>query len=105
MIVGIKDGDPVRLLDHLHADVDKDVRQPSGPALVARDRSGDAAQLDFAVSLYGLRRFGLQDRIAVVADKLEEAARERTGPRRQRPTVVTEKLPHARLVKNGARTR
>ena len=42
VIVKIKDRDLVRLLQHLHAEIPKNVRHGFGPALVARGRIAHA---------------------------------------------------------------
>jgi hypothetical protein len=93
VLVGIQDDDPGWLLDHLHSDIRKRERHPSGPTLGSRVRSVSAAQLDFAMFLHGFRRTRLQNRIGVVADQSEKAAggvgcaqpvRDRAGSRQGR---------------------
>src|SRR5580704_1719029 len=74
MIVDIKDGDPIHLLDHLHAHVRENEGHSSGPTLVARGRIAFAAQGDFAGSLHDLDRLGLQDGIGVIAHQLQYVA-------------------------------
>ena len=51
--------------------------------MVARVRIADALQPEFTVPFHDLRRLGLQDRIGVIADKLEDVAGA-VRPRRQR---------------------
>src|ERR1700719_1347087 len=70
MIVPIKDGDLVRLLEHLHSPIPKNVGHGFGPTLVARGRSAHAASLPFAVLPAHFRRRGFQDRIGVIADQV-----------------------------------
>ncbi len=68
MIEDIQDGDAVRPLEHLHAEIIKDERHPAGPALIDRIRSRAGVQLFFGVRLHDIRRPGLQDRIGVIAN-------------------------------------
>src|SRR6516164_5847120 len=70
-IVGIEVG----LLDDLDADVPKYERDPAGPTLIARKRGRHPGRLDIAMLFNGLRGFGLQYRIGVIADKLIEVGR------------------------------
>src|SRR5712675_302954 len=74
MIVGIKDGDLVRLLQDLDCTTRKNKRHTSGPTLVARAGKTHAGQRHFAELLHDLRRPRLQDRIGVIAYKLNEIA-------------------------------
>src|SRR5882757_331390 len=74
MIVGIKDGDLVRLLQDLDCTTRKNKRHTSGPTLVARAREAHSGQRYFADLLHDLRRPRLQDRIGVIADEFEEVA-------------------------------
>src|ERR1700686_5370009 len=74
MIVVIKDVDLVRLRQDLDCTARKNKRHTSGPTLVARAREAHSGQRYFAELLDDLRRPRLQDRIGVIADKLEEVA-------------------------------
>ena len=74
MIVGIKDGDLVRLLHQLRWAIRKNERHAFGPTLVARVRIAYAVQPEFSVLFHDLRRLRLQDRIGVIAVKLEDVA-------------------------------
>jgi hypothetical protein len=65
MIIGIKDGDLVRLLQQLRWAIRENERHPCGPTLVARVRIAYPLQPEFTVPFYDLRRLGLQDRIGV----------------------------------------
>src|SRR5260370_886285 len=76
VILVIKDRDLARLLEHLHSEIPKNVWDGFGPTLVARDRSGDAAQLDLALLPHGLCRPWFQDRIGIIAHKLAAVAYE-----------------------------
>src|SRR6516162_7938316 len=74
MIVVVKDGDLVRLLQDLDRTTRKDKRDTSGPTLIARAGEAHAGQRYFAELLHDLRSPRLQDRIGVIADQLEEVA-------------------------------
>ena len=72
VIVGVEERDLVRLLQHLHADVEENERHAAGPALIARRRVVDAGSRDLAVLFYDVRGMRLQDRARVIADQLED---------------------------------
>src|SRR5262249_32666305 len=74
MIVAIKDGDLVRLLDELRWAIGKNERHPCRPTLVARVRIADAIEAEFTVPFHDLHGLRLQDRIGVIAGKLEDVA-------------------------------
>ena len=59
MIVGVKDGDLVRLLEHLHSIIDENEGHLLGPTLVARGRIALAGQRNLAELLHHFRRLGL----------------------------------------------
>ena len=70
VVIGIEDRDPVRPLQHLHADVPQDKWHAAGPALVARRRIGHAGRRDFTVLSDDIRSVRLEDRVRIVADEL-----------------------------------
>jgi hypothetical protein len=74
MIVGIQDKDLVRGLYYLRWAFRKIERWPSRPTLVARVRVADAIDPEFSVLFNDLRRLGLQDRVRIIAVKLEDIA-------------------------------
>src|SRR5882672_12591559 len=74
MIVAIKDGDLVRLLQQLRWAIRKNERHPCRPTLVARVRIAYAIEPEFTVPFHDLHRLRFQDRIGVVAGKLEDVA-------------------------------
>src|SRR5207253_7594520 len=74
MIVVIKNGNLVRLLQDQDGATCKHEWHPSRPTLVARARKSNASERHFAELLHDLRCLRLQDRIGVIADKLEEIA-------------------------------
>src|SRR3981189_669547 len=74
MIVAIKDGDLVRLLQQLRWAVCENERHPSRTTLVARVRIAYALQPEFTVPFHDLRCLRPQDRIGVIAGKLEDVA-------------------------------
>src|SRR5262245_21247030 len=94
MVAQVEENDPVRQLQHLHAVLEKDVRDPRGPTLVARRRIGLPSERDFAVLPQDLGGVWLENWTGVIADKLvgvadavSRAARpvdDRPGPRRRR---------------------
>ena len=105
VIEDIEKRDHIRLLEHPHAEVPENKRHAARPTLVARIGSRPAAQLDIAVRLHGLRRPRLEDRIGVIADELRVVADEwnvRTG---KGAPIIVHRLPPARLVRHGTRTR
>src|ERR1019366_889815 len=71
----INENDLVRLLQHLHAGLEKNVGHPGGPAPVAWSWVGHIGQRGFPTSFYDRRRLGLQDRIGVITDKFGGASR------------------------------
>src|ERR1700680_1277950 len=71
MIDLIYQGDLIGLLEHLHANR-KNEGYPVGPTLVARIVKAKVSYRHFAELLHDRRRLGLQDRIGVISDKLED---------------------------------
>ena len=76
VIFVIEEGNLAGLLEYLDCRGGKNEGYPAGPTLVARRRIADAGQRHFAVLLDDVRRLRLQDRVAVVADKLAVVARD-----------------------------
>src|SRR5207342_345882 len=58
VVKGVKYGDFVLLLEHLHAEVPENVRYTSGPTLVAWCRVGRSGQRDFTVFSHNFRCLG-----------------------------------------------
>src|SRR5215470_4750109 len=74
MIRKVNDCDFVRRLDHLYAEVPKDVRYSSRPTLVGWGWINRSGQRDFTVIFHDFCGFWLQDRIGIIADKLTPVA-------------------------------
>src|SRR5215469_4744880 len=74
MIVAIKDGDLVRLLQQLRWAICENERHTSRPTLVARVRIAYALYPERSVPFHDLRCRWLQDRIGVIAGELEDVA-------------------------------
>ena len=104
VILVIKYRDLVRLLQHLNCHVSKNSGQSFGPTLIACARIGHATQLVFAAPLHLVRRHGLEDGIAIIADQLGGGVYKRGGISWQRPAVDIEGLSLPYLVGHRART-
>src|SRR5215510_1256406 len=89
----IKQGDLVRLLQHLHSKIEEDEGYGLGPTLIVRSRRSRTAYLGFTALLQDFCRPKLQDWTGVVADQLPGIAHSclRSGPQ-------------ARPVRNRTRT-
>ena len=75
IVLIVDDGDSVLLLQHLQSKLHgQGEGRVIGPALVRSVRIGVAAERNLAFLLDDFRGFGLQDRIAVIADELADIA-------------------------------
>src|ERR1700726_2543659 len=101
MISVINYRDLVPLLEHQHSGIRrKNIWDGLGPTLAAWNRSGGAAQLDFAVLLNGFCCLGLQDWIGVITNQLVRVAHEQGARARRERTIGAKYLTPARLVEN-----
>src|ERR1017187_5750894 len=74
MINKVVDGDVVGLLEHFHSGGGQHKWHPVRPTLVAWVVKAVMVQRLFAVLLYDSGRFGLQNRIVIIADELQHIA-------------------------------
>src|SRR5207302_9452424 len=74
LINKIVDGDVVALLEHFHSGGGQHKWHPVGPTLVAWVVKAVMGQRLFAVLLYDSGGFGLQNRIVIIADELQNIA-------------------------------
>ena len=65
----VDDVDVIGRLEHLHQKIPEHIGHAAGPALIAGRRVAFAGKRKIAVPLYRSGRFGLQDRVFIVADK------------------------------------